>query len=272
MSKEERFVKSSPSLMKTSIWLDDALFKLYHYCQYKASRNAYHWKGLVLQPGDLPISLRNAARELGWSINKLRSKLQLLCDCGYISLISGRQGTLVRINAKPSDCSSDALDVSDGETSACASTDGKYSNVSITETACFSNEYTGVSEIDTGCVNHRYASVSIADTNQEGYQEDSSSYCTTTTSELNAFQRLWLAYPQSRRNRREEATQLFRAALANGATIEAMLAALDFDRRSESWQESAGRFIPGIVKWLQRESWRDYVQPTIKEDEKWTSR
>ena len=51
-----------------------------------------------------------------------------------------------------------------------------------------------------------------------------------------------------------------------GSTVEA-------EKQSYSWREENGRFIPGIVKWLEKETWRSFVQQaeTVEEDEEWTS-
>ena len=58
-----------------------------------------------------------------------------------------------------------------------------------------------------------------------------------------------------------------------GATIDSILAALEAEKQSYSWREENGRFIPGIVKWLGKETWRSFVQQaeTVEEDEEWTS-
>ena len=52
-----------------------------------------------------------------------------------------------------------------------------------------------------------------------------------------------------------------------------ILAALEAEKQSYSWREENGRFIPGIVKWLEKETWRSFVQQaeTVEEDEEWTS-
>lgn len=53
----------------------------------------------------------------------------------------------------------------------------------------------------------------------------------------------------SSRTQRREAARLVCKALAEGATIQAILDALETDKRSASWRQEEGRFIPGIVKW-----------------------
>lgn len=61
--ESERFIKSYSSLIESPIWPDDGLFKLYHYCLYKASRNVYLWRGIQIQPGEFPMSYRHAAAD-----------------------------------------------------------------------------------------------------------------------------------------------------------------------------------------------------------------
>jgi len=72
---------------------------------------------------------------------------------------------------------------------------------------------------------------------------------------------------------RREAARLVAKALDEGATIDSILAALEAEKQSNSWREENGRFIPGIVKWLEKETWRSFVQQaeTVEEDEEWTS-
>ncbi len=94
------------------------------------------------------------------------------------------------------------------------------------------------------------------------------------TAEPEGFKEVWLSYPQLRRTHREEAAELYAAALSDGATPDAILRALEDDIQSLAWQRDDGQYIPGIVKWLQKETWRSYVQQSISEegDEEWTTR
>ena len=87
------------------------------------------------------------------------------------------------------------------------------------------------------------------------------------------FGELWLAYPEERRTRRAEAEQLYDAAINHGATQEAIMAALNAAKQSMSWRMDDGQFIPGIVTWLQKETWREFVKPAEHQEViKWTSR
>ncbi len=88
------------------------------------------------------------------------------------------------------------------------------------------------------------------------------------------FHRLWLAYPADRRYHREEAARLFHEAILHGATFEAIMDALEADKRSEAWLTDGGKYIPGIVKWLEKETWRNYLctEPLKEDEEHWVSR
>ena len=94
-----------------------------------------------------------------------------------------------------------------------------------------------------------------------------------STSEPQGFTDVWIAYPANRRNQRSEAARLVGKALEDGATIDAIVSALEAEKQSSDWREENGRFVPGIVKWLQKETWRSFVQQaeTVEEDEEWTS-
>lgn len=55
---------------------------------------------------------------------------------------------------------------------------------------------------------------------------------------------------------------LVEKALNDGATIEAILSALEAEKQTVDWLTANGQYVPGIVKWLQREPWRNYVDAT----------
>ena len=94
-----------------------------------------------------------------------------------------------------------------------------------------------------------------------------------SASEPKGFTDVWIAYPANRRNLRREASRLVAKALDEGATIDSILSALEAEKQSYTWQEENGRFIPGIVKWLEKETWRSFVQEAKpdEEDEEWIS-
>ena len=86
------------------------------------------------------------------------------------------------------------------------------------------------------------------------------------------FSEIWLAYPEHRRAHRREATELVAKALEEGATIDILLAALEADKLTPDWLTNNGQYIPGIVKWLQREAWRKSIPSEgTEEDEMWVS-
>ena len=65
-------------LMRSPVWADDGVVKLYLYCLAMASRNQYCWRGLQLQPGDIPLSERKTARARFGSRDKLRRRMRML--------------------------------------------------------------------------------------------------------------------------------------------------------------------------------------------------
>ena len=95
--ENEQGINTRLPLRESPIWSDDGLFKLYHYCLHKASRNLYVWRGVQIRPGEFPMSFRHAAEELCWSRDKLIRKFARLEQAEYVSLKKGRSGTLVRI-------------------------------------------------------------------------------------------------------------------------------------------------------------------------------
>ena len=91
------------------IWQDDGAVKLYLYCLSRASHNVFKWRGLSLQPGDMPLSGRHAAEALIWSRNKLDRKLQALVASGLITVRNvSHMGTLVHIVHWPDTADTDS--------------------------------------------------------------------------------------------------------------------------------------------------------------------
>ena len=94
----EHFMGLISQAMEAQIWQDDGAVKLYLYCLSRASHNVFKWRGLSLQPGDMPLSGRHAAEALIWSRNKLDRKLQALIAAGLITVRSvSHMGTMVHI-------------------------------------------------------------------------------------------------------------------------------------------------------------------------------
>lgn len=108
----------------------------------------------------------------------------------------------------------------------------------------------------------------------EPYQEEyKNNTYSTVASDPDGFSAVWCAYPEDRRTDRAEAVRQYRLAISLGATPQAIMDALNAAKCSEAWRQDSGRFIPGISKWLQKETWRDYVTTAEDEEEElWVSR
>jgi len=78
MMDTKRNADGIQQLMRSPVWADDGVVKLYLYCLAMASRNQYCWRGLQLQPGDIPLSERKTARAFFWSRDKLRRRMRML--------------------------------------------------------------------------------------------------------------------------------------------------------------------------------------------------
>ena len=263
--------------MVLPIWRDDGLLKLYLYCLSRAGHNSYSWRGLLIQPGDLPLSERKTAETLSWSRDKLARKIKQMSEMGLISIQSTPyKGSLIHIVDWPQNDAS------------IVQTDPIMSPVHPQNQASFLLGQANNWPDNQAC----FQSVSgetrpVFPQNQASYGETgltarpnpikekiSNSSMFSEQSEPDGFMDIWISYPVSRRFRRAEAAVLVRRAFADGATKEAILEALQAEEQSEAWQKENGRFIPGIVTWLQKEAWRSYVHPTVPEEDEelWTTR
>lgn len=268
MEGKERFIKCSTNIIGGPAWHDDGVLKLYFYCYCKASHNTVTWKGIVLQPGDMPLAERDAAVELEWSRNKLDRKLELLEKTGLVSIRPSTIGTLLRINHWQRECGSEMKPSLQPWIQNDATTGSKM------EPRPLQSEATDGSEMrlpDTAWLQNEAARGSKMEPNQ--YISNTKLNTHSLPEVPKAFTQIWLAYPPERRTCRDEAICLFRKAMEDGATVDAMIAALEADKSSYTWSKEGGRYIPGIVKWLQKETWRDYlIAAPAEEEEIWTSR
>ena len=249
-------------------WRDDGVLKLYLYCLSKASHNRFIWRGIWLQPGDMPLSKRQAADALEWSRNKLDRKLMQLSDCGLVSIRSIPQsGTLVHI-----------LDWHrDGAT--IEPTGYKMEPPkSQSEASSEARPSAGWPQNEASCapvwIQNGASNIATGSTVKPNPYKENRDISPSAPPEPPGFTQVWLAYPMKRRSKRSEAAALITRALSEGATIQAILDALEADKRSVSWQQEDGRFIPGIVNWLQKEAWHSFptrIEPK-EDEEKWTSR
>ena len=113
-----------------------------------------------------------------------------------------------------------------------------------------SYQETGIAVIPTDPQNQTssYQTGTVARPNPYKKNIYTSSLGCGTRNEPDRFSEIWLAYPQNRRTNRKAAAALVEKALNDGATVDSILAA---------------QYVPGIVKWLEREPWQAYVsEPT----------
>lgn len=70
------------------------------------------------------------------------------------------------------------------------------------------------------------------------------------------FDRFWNAFPRRSGDIREAFVE-FEKAVAEGATVEEMLAALDWQAKEWAAEGGGGRFIPSPVRWLRNKRWKE---------------
>ena len=298
-SKDERYVKSYPSLQNSPIWPEDALFKLYHYCLYKASWNTFDWHGFQINPGEFPMSLRHAEEELCWSRNKLLRRLAVLERLGYIRTKKTAEGTLVWVNRCPD--ANSIINSQHTENQASSRMEGtsewfqkrtaggsenepqwlrngttggsamepQRSNIGTTGGSAMEPQRSNIGTTGGSAMKPQRSNIgTTGGSMMEPYQEEyKNNTYSTVASDPDGFSAVWCAYPEDRRTDRNEAVRQYRLAISLGATPQAIMDALNAAKCSEAWRQDGGRFIPGICKWLQKETWRDYLMPAEDEEE-----
>lgn len=224
-SKDERYVKSYPSLQNSPIWPEDALFKLYHYCLYKASWNPFDWHGFQINPGEFPMSLRHAEKELCWSRNKLLRRLAVLERLGYIRTKKTAEGTLVWVNRCPD--ANSIINSQHTENQADGRMEGtpvwfqkRTAGGSVNEPQRSNIGTTGGSAMEPQRSNIGTAGGSMMEPYQKEYKNNTYS---TVASDPDGFSAVWCAYPEDRRTDRTEAVRQYRLAISLGATPQTIL-------------------------------------------------
>ena len=98
MMNTKRNADAIRQLMRSPVWADDGAVKLYLYCLAMASHNQYCWRGLRLQPGDMPLPERKAAKAFCWSRDKLRRRMRMLEAQGMVTIQSiPNVGTMLHV-------------------------------------------------------------------------------------------------------------------------------------------------------------------------------
>lgn len=271
--------------MDTQIWQDDGAVKLYLYCLSHASHNVFKWRGISVQPGDLPLSERHAAGALMWSRNKLDRKLRVLEEAGLITVLSATcKGTMIHLVHWPKVSASDFSRLHDEAGSgtgneAAANESGSIMKPQTKPAARTDRPQDGAGLQRAGIKpepdwSYGEAGNGSNSSKMEPNPIEKKSISSLPASEPDGFTSVWIAYPSTRRTQRREAALLVSKALEDGATIESILSALEAEKQSDDWQQENGRFIPGIVKWLEKENWRSFLQhqgEPDEEEEQWTS-
>ena len=277
-------------LMKSPVWADDGAVKLYLYCLAMVSHNQYCWRGLQLQPGDMPLSERKTAKALCWSRDKLRRRMRMMEAQGMVTIRSiPNVGTMLHVVNWPDTAgvengpeagaawlhdgaSAEAWDVQD-----CTGSPWDASQAWCQDSTSYQD--TGIAVTPTDPQNQTSFGQTGTLARPNPYKKNiyTSSLGYGTRNEPDRFSEIWLAYPQNSRTNREAAAALVEKALNDGATIEAILSALEAEKQTVDWLTANGQYVPGIVKWLEREPWRVYVsEPTApqvsdNEEQPWES-
>lgn len=74
------------------------------------------------------------------------------------------------------------------------------------------------------------------------------------------FDSFWSSYP--RKEAKAEAQKAFKKINATAALLEQILAAIEDQKKSESWVKDGGKYIPHAATWLNGRRWEDEVTPT----------
>ena len=274
MMNTKRNADEIHQLMRSPAWPDDGAVKLYLYCLAMASHNQYWWRGLQLQPGDMPLSERKTAKALFWSRDKLRRRMRMLEAQGLVKIQSiPNTGTMLHVvNWPVADTAvlkNGPVWLHDGAITEVWDVQDCTGYPWVAQQAWYqddtSYQATGIAVRPTDAQDQTSSAQTGTLVRPNPYKKNiyTSSLGYGTRNEPDRFSEIWLAYPQNRRTNRKAAAALVEKALNDGATVDSILAALEAEKTTLDWMTANGQYVPGIVKWLEREPWQAYVsEPT----------
>ena len=76
-----------------------------------------------------------------------------------------------------------------------------------------------------------------------------------------AFQKFWSVYPKKRN--RADALKAFRSVIKSGVSLDALLSAVEAQRKTPQWTKDGGQYIPYPATWLNRGAWEDEDVVTV---------
>ena len=238
MMNTRRNADAIRQLMKSPVWADDGAVKLYLYCLAMASHNQYCWRGLQLQPGDMPLSERKTAKALCWSRDKLRRRMRMLEAQGMVTIQSiPNVGTMLHVvNWPVADTAvlkNGPVWLHDGAITEVWDVQDCTGYPWVAQQAWYqddtSYQATGIAVRPTDAQDQTSSAQTGTLVRPNPYKKNiyTSSLGYGTRNEPDRFSEIWLAYPQNRRTNREAAAALVEKALNDGATVDSILAALE---------------------------------------------
>lgn len=263
-----RFVKSYPDLMNSTLWHDDAVFKLYHYFLYRANRSKTEWLDVELNVNEALISQRHASEQLHWSIHKLQRQMKALQSLGAISVRGCDYGTIVTV-LDFNICSADGKQYA--AIPAPYRVNGDPSQEGTEATDCGHDSPTPVATTATprshSCITPVSMTAPCIEENKK--KEYIRKTAVKKRSPPTGFETLWDAYPEHRQTRWDEAINNYEAAVKQGATLAVLMKTLEEAKQSYDWVKENGQYVPSIATWLQRKTWKKHMKPEESEDEEW---
>ena len=76
-----------------------------------------------------------------------------------------------------------------------------------------------------------------------------------------AFQKFWSVYPKKRN--KADALKAFRSVIKSGVSLDALLSAVEAQRKTPQWTKDGGQYIPYPATWLNRGAWEDEDVVTV---------
>lgn len=119
-------------------------------------------------------------------------------------------------------------------------------------------------DVNNNAVNADNNSENVNENPQSKVKESKVNNITYNTRVCALFEKLYEAYP--RKSKREDAYAAFEELDPTDDVFNAMLKALEIQKKSPEWTAQNGKFIPGLVRWIKEQRWESVsVEDDIEE-------
>jgi len=234
----EGWVKLHRKFLKWE-WYDDANTKIvFLHLLLTCNHEKKRWRRHEINPGERIIGLEKFGKEIGLSLQQVRTALDKLESTNEITKQSGASFTLVKLNKW------DEYQLGNKVNNKRITNEQQTSNKRVTTTKECKNER--MKEVSTVSVDTNSASPRDLYENKKAKGNSMS---------LQDFEIFWNMYP-NKVNRKKALEKFLKL---NSSLLDAILSGLKAAISSPDWTKDGGKYVPHPTTWINGERWNDKI-------------